>query len=467
MKKIFTLCLLVVTTFLTKESKAQFTEDFETDSATLAGNCWQFNSMYWTSNPAYVITGVGSLCSNPPTSSSSTRDMITPPLTITSTSLTISFNYKLTNNLPGSATRTIEIGMQDPSNNYTMLDFFTLDNTIPTTVQLYSNTFPVTAGLWKLVVKVGGSIGGGNVRTIIDDFSTDATSIYAPGTYCNSAPLAVDDLFTGLIGNPVYGNVSTNDSEPDGESISSAIVVTSPDGIVVLNPDGSFSFTPDISFFGPTTTFTYRLTDDGFSPLNSNIATVTINLSAPAPLPVHLVSFQGNMNKNNKVSLQWKVADNQTVSHFEVQRSANGRDFTSIGAVLASEKTGVENYLFYETLNSTDKVMYRLRMIDKQQDVSISKILVFQNKSANSNLIKIFSNPVIDKLTFSFSSSSTQTVDVKIYDMTGRMQLNQKISSYEGNNMVSLPLSSSFKPGFYVVEVNDGTERQISKFVKQ
>ena len=112
--------------------------------------------------------------------------------------------------------------------------------------------------------------------------------------------------------------------------------------------------------------------------------------------------------------------------------------------------------------------MYRLRMIDKQQDVSISKILVFQNKSANSsNLIKIFSNPVIDKLTFSFPSSSTQTVDVKIYDMTGRMQLSQKIISYEGSNMVSLPISSTFKPGLYVVEVNDGTERQISKFAKQ
>src|SRR5688572_196145 len=122
MKKIFTLCLLVVTTFLTKESKAQFTEDFETDSATLAGNCWRFVNMEWTSDPSYVITGIGSMLSNPPTSSSSTRDMVTPPLTITSTSLTISFNYKLTNNLPGAATRTIEIGMEDPSSNYTMLD---------------------------------------------------------------------------------------------------------------------------------------------------------------------------------------------------------------------------------------------------------------------------------------------------------------------------------------------------------
>src|SRR4026207_1259844 len=115
MKKIFTLCLLVVTIFLTKESKAQFSENFETDSTSLAGNCWQFIDMSWTSNPAYVITGVGSILSHPPTNPSATRDIIPPPLTITSTSVTISFNYKLTNNLGGAAKRYIEIGIQDPS----------------------------------------------------------------------------------------------------------------------------------------------------------------------------------------------------------------------------------------------------------------------------------------------------------------------------------------------------------------
>jgi hypothetical protein len=37
----------------------------------------------------------------------------------------------------------------------------------------------------------------------------------------------------------------------------------------------------------------------------------------------------------------------------------------------------------------------------------------------------------------------------------------------EGSNVVSLPLSSTFKAGMYVVEVNNGTELHSSKFVKQ
>src|SRR6187401_562760 len=44
-------------------------------------------------------------------------------------------------------------------------------------------------------------------------------------------------------------------------------------------------------------------------------------LQAKSTLPIHLISFQGNMNKNNKVTLNWTVADNETANSFEVERS--------------------------------------------------------------------------------------------------------------------------------------------------
>ncbi|HEY5969707.1 MAG TPA: T9SS type A sorting domain-containing protein [Chitinophagaceae bacterium] len=184
-------------------------------------------------------------------------------------------------------------------------------------------------------------------------------------------------------------------------------------------------------------------------------------------LPVHLIAFQGNLNKNNKVTLNWTVADNEIAGNFEVERSFNGRDFTTVGFVFASEKMGTENYMFYETISGTDKVMYRLKMIDKHHEVSYSRILIFQLKSTTTNNIKIIGNPVNDKLTFSYTSAGTQMVDVKVYDISGRILLNNKVNSLEGSNVISLPLSSTFKAGMYVVEVNNGTEVHSSKFVKQ
>jgi Secretion system C-terminal sorting domain len=185
-------------------------------------------------------------------------------------------------------------------------------------------------------------------------------------------------------------------------------------------------------------------------------------------LPVNLVSFQGNMNKNNKVTLQWRVENNETTDQFEVQRSNDGIEFKTIGIVFASEKTGVEDYMFYEMINSFDKVMYRLKMIGKGNDVRYSKILAFQTKLTTGNTtIKIIGNPVNDKLTFNYTAYASQIIDVKIYDMSGRVLMSNKITSLEGNNIISFPLASALKTSMYLVEVNNGTKIQTAKFIKQ
>lgn len=213
-------------------------------------------------------------------------------------------------------------------------------------------------------------------------------------------------------------------------------------------------------------------TDDGVilvakSPAGCFDRVIAITNPFAKLLPVHLMSFQGNLDKNNKVTLNWTVADNETANSFEVQRSTNGKDFSTVAIVFASEKIGTEKYMYYETITNTDKVMYRLKMIDNGRDIDYSRILVFQTKSMLNNDIKIIGNPVTDKLTFSYSSEVTQSVDVKVYDLAGKKLLSQRINSFAGNNTVSLPLNSTFKPGMYVVEVFDGTDRQVAKFVKQ
>jgi hypothetical protein len=184
-------------------------------------------------------------------------------------------------------------------------------------------------------------------------------------------------------------------------------------------------------------------------------------------LPVELINFQGNLNKSNRVSLEWKVANNETIGQFEIQRSYDGSEFKTIGVVFTSEKRGSEEYLFYETISSFDKARYRLKMIDQNDNVTYSKILVFQSKAATNSNIRIIGNPVTDKLTFNYSSSATQAIDVKIYDMTGRIIMSNKINSLEGSNIISFPLALNFKPNMYVLEVSNGSAIQTAKFIKQ
>ena len=156
------------------------------------------------------------------------------------------------------------------------------------------------------------------------------------------------------------------------------------------------------------------------------------------------------------------------MNQFEVQRSYDGREFKTIGLVFTSEKISTEEYMFYETIQNYDKVMYRLKMISKNNEVTYSKILVFQSKTTPTmNTIKIHGNPVTDQLVFSYTELKTGTISIKIYDMSGRVIVNERIKSQEGNNMVSFPLASTIAPNMYVVELNNGVDMHKTKFIKQ
>ncbi|MFQ5782675.1 MAG: Ig-like domain-containing protein [Nitrosopumilus sp.] len=101
----------------------------------------------------------------------------------------------------------------------------------------------------------------------------------------NDAPIASDDSYTTsedsalVISEP---GVLGNDSDVDGDSLSSVLDTSTNNGVLVLNSDGSFSYTPNANF-GGSDSFTYHV-NDGL--LDSNIATVDITITLENNAPV-------------------------------------------------------------------------------------------------------------------------------------------------------------------------------------
>jgi len=90
--------------------------------------------------------------------------------------------------------------------------------------------------------------------------------------------------------------------------------------------------------------------------------------------PVKVISFQGNRT-NNKVSIQWTIAENETADQFEVEKSIDGKSFSTAGLVFGTDKAQTETYMFYEK-SSSKKVFYRIKCIDRNQSINYSDILV-------------------------------------------------------------------------------------------
>ena len=95
----------------------------------------------------------------------------------------------------------------------------------------------------------------------------------------NSPPLAVDDTYTtfenvGLTTLPSTG-VLHNDSDPNADPFTAALVTGPTNGTLTFHADGTFVYIPNTNFVG-TDTFTYQDTDSAGAV--SNIATATINV---------------------------------------------------------------------------------------------------------------------------------------------------------------------------------------------
>lgn len=99
------------------------------------------------------------------------------------------------------------------------------------------------------------------------------------------APVAQDDGYTvaedGSLTVLVEDGVLDNDSDGDGDELSAVLVTDVQNGTLELQADGSFTYTPNANFFGQDT-FTYKAND---GTLDSNIATVTITVTAVDDLP--------------------------------------------------------------------------------------------------------------------------------------------------------------------------------------
>jgi len=103
----------------------------------------------------------------------------------------------------------------------------------------------------------------------------------------NRAPIAQNDSYTIKENqrlNVAAPGVLGNDADADGDLISAILVNGPQNGALTLNADGSFTYTPYMNFSGDDA-FTYRAGD---GKLQSNLATVTIHVTAQAPLTIAL-----------------------------------------------------------------------------------------------------------------------------------------------------------------------------------
>ncbi|HQV06918.1 MAG TPA: T9SS type A sorting domain-containing protein, partial [Chitinophagaceae bacterium] len=189
-----------------------------------------------------------------------------------------------------------------------------------------------------------------------------------------------------------------------------------------------------------------------------------------SPLPVKLISFSGSI-KNGVTNLKWETENAQNFSHFEVERSEDGSNFTSIATKNASGDIASKvAYSYDDNLTSFSgerSFFYRLKMVDLDGKYTYSNVILIRKGGATITGIRIVPNPLRQgsNVSIRFEAAESAIVHFNVVDISGRIVLRQQNRVEEGSNSVSLNNFNQLQSGTYILQMNDGRSVQSTKFI--
>ncbi len=187
------------------------------------------------------------------------------------------------------------------------------------------------------------------------------------------------------------------------------------------------------------------------------------------PLPVELLYCRASFQTNH-VFLEWATATEYKNSHFDVERSENGLEFTKIGDVAAVEHSKTKSFYFFEDINILNqkfsKLFYRLKQIDFDGHYKYSKAVTINNSYFHHENIIISPNPFTEKIHIDFKISYQDNIIIKLYDINGQLLMMQPWINKENNNKIEIGEMAHLPAGIYFIELTGNSVSILEKIIK-
>ncbi|MEO0471555.1 MAG: glycoside hydrolase family 9 protein, partial [Bacteroidota bacterium] len=176
-----------------------------------------------------------------------------------------------------------------------------------------------------------------------------------------------------------------------------------------------------------------------------------VDVTVSTPLPVELLNFSAKELDGN-VTLSWESISEINSSHFVVERSRDGSQFTTIATqeALGVNQSG-HQYKMEDRPLIGGRLYYRLKMVDLDGRFSYSSL---EQVNVQIERLHIFPNPFAEQLTVQIPNGSNLQDErwfVRIYDQLGRQILFEE-SPKLNNGQLELDLSA-WEDGIYFLNI--------------
>jgi hypothetical protein len=176
-------------------------------------------------------------------------------------------------------------------------------------------------------------------------------------------------------------------------------------------------------------------------------------VGAGGSLPIKLSAFSGRLNTETEATLSWTSSLEENSFKYEIQRSADGKTFATVGTVNAAG-TSLEavKYNFNDPLPGSGAYFYRLNMIDIDGKSELSKVVYVNSKKGNGIVTKIFPNPFTSEVQLIGATSADLTSNnIKVFSITGQLMKYRIV----GANAIAI--DEAAPKGLYILRFKDQT----------
>lgn len=209
---------------------------------------------------------------------------------------------------------------------------------------------------------------------------------------------------------------------------------------------------------------------EGISHYGNIIGLDDFTVSTGTTLPINLVDLKGE-HKGSFNNLLWNTAGEQKNAGFELQRSADGVNFSKLAYVASKAENGTTgtalSYSYVDNTPLTATNYYRLKQIDKDGKVEYSKIVLLRNAAKSFvEIVEVYPNPTISSINVVIVSPVASNATIVVSDVAGKVVFQKNIRLNSGDNNTAVNVQS-IATGIYNLRVVTAEGTSNVKFVKQ
>jgi hypothetical protein len=186
-------------------------------------------------------------------------------------------------------------------------------------------------------------------------------------------------------------------------------------------------------------------------------------LSSIGILPITLGAFTASLD-NGSVDLAWTTEMEENSDHFAIERSTDaGAHWATIGTVPAHGNSATPiDYTYTDNSPAPGTDEYRLQLVDLDGQYTYSEVVVIRNGLIGT--VSVFPNPATDYVNVTLGGSSTESMLIRLYNLSGQLLQERNLSNAGGT---TVPLTvNTYPSGAYMLVVtgSDGS-RQVTKLL--